>query len=498
MSDDRFDNRRYYNEDTFSIQSTAGAIPVRNKKGEISMEKVKVARYISGKRPEYASRGQRDRSSSESESSDEEDFTRQKHQRSPKDEPMSDEDEEHVFLEPSAPIKEEVEETDVNDPRLRRLRAARETMVEQRHPGSDDEAEEDDRLSRHRRIHEPEVLSEGDEEQEDDDADAGDDDAQMDSDGGSTSGEEDLDEAGILRRRELMRQRALARAQIGMGQEEVMAKEDEKSASEHEDEDETTEEETTDSEGEEGARLKPVFVRKKDRLTVQEREREEAKQRQAEREAQMMAEQRRRDTLRMVETAVKLETQERKTQESNDPDGLLNTVNTDDENEEVEYEAWKLRELKRLKRDRDEKEERAREAAEVERLRNMTEEERRLEQKLNPKKVTNKAAKGKYKFLQKYYHRGAFFLDKEENVFSRDVTSATLEDKFDKTVLPKVMQVKNFGRSGRTKYTHLVDQDTTQMDAAWSQETQQNLKFQMHHAAGMKNVFERPSAKKKK
>ena len=61
-------------------------------------------------------------------------------------------------------------------------------------------------------------------------------------------GEEDLDEAGILRRRELMRQRALARAQIGMGQEEVMAKEDEKSASEHEDEDETTEEETTDSE----------------------------------------------------------------------------------------------------------------------------------------------------------------------------------------------------------------------------------------------------------
>ena len=82
--------------------------------------------------------------------------------------------------------------------------------------------------------------------------------------------------------------------------------------------------------------------------------------------------------------------------------------------------------------------------------------------------------------------------------FFRDVTSATLEDKFDKTVLPKVMQVKNFGRSGRTKYTHLVDQDTTQMDAAWSQETQQNLKFQVHHAAGMKNVFERPSAKKKK
>merc|ERR1711971_931866 len=413
MSDDRFDNRRYYNEDTFSIQSTAGAVPVRNKKGEVSMEKVKVSRYISGKRPEYASRG-RDERSSESDSSDEEDFTRQRH-KSPKQEDGSDEEDEHVFLEPSAPVKFEAEEAaDIDDPRLRRLRAAR-TNVEDRHAGSDNEDAEDDRMSRHRRIHEPEVLSEGEDEEEDD-KEAEDDEA-MDSDGGSTSGEEDLDEAGILRRRELMRQRALARAQIGMGQEEVMAKEEEKEQSASENEEETTEEETTDSEGEEGARLKPVFVRKKDRLTVQEREREEAKQRQAEREAQILAEQRRRDTLRMVESAVKLEVQERKTQLSNDPDGELNTVNTDDENEEIEYEAWKLRELKRLKRDRDEKEERAREAAEVERLRNMTDEERRLELKHNPKTVTNKAAKGKYKFLQKYYHRGAFFWTKKKMCF---------------------------------------------------------------------------------
>lgn len=59
-------------------------------------------------------------------------------------------------------------------------------------------------------------------------------------------------------------------------------------------------------------------------------------------------------------------------------------------------------------------------------------------------------------------------------------------------------QVKNFGRSGRTKYTHLVDQDTTSFDSAWAQESAQNTKFFKQKAAGVRDVFDRPTVKKRK
>lgn len=81
------------------------------------------------------------------------------------------------------------------------------------------------------------------------------------------------------------------------------------------------------------------------------------------------------------------------------------------------------------------------------------------------------------KFLQKYYHRGVFYLDQEKEVYTRDYTAPTLEDHHDKAVLPKVMQVKNFGRAGRTKYTHLVDQDTTKFDSVWTEQNALNVKY---------------------
>jgi microfibrillar-associated protein 1 len=136
--DDRFDNRRYYNEDTFGIQSTAGAVPIKNKKGEITMQKVKVQRYISGKRPDYAAKSD---SESESEEDSEEDFTEQQ-QRRPRvhehshrrhhdsdDDEGEDQEEGVEFSRRGVDSVKQEPMQDSSDPRIRRLMAAKQRFL---------------------------------------------------------------------------------------------------------------------------------------------------------------------------------------------------------------------------------------------------------------------------------------------------------------------------------------------------------------------------------
>uniref|UniRef100_T1J742 Micro-fibrillar-associated protein 1 C-terminal domain-containing protein n=1 Tax=Strigamia maritima TaxID=126957 RepID=T1J742_STRMM len=426
------------------IQSTAGAIPVLNEKGEVSMRKVKVHRYVSGKRPEYAPH-----SSSGEDSDDEFPFEKKNKQN-------------QELIEIAT-----IEQDERDDPRLRRLQ------------NRDYETNTEERVERHRHIHAPEVLITGEEELKEQEK------KRKREEEVESSEEEDLDDDEIEKRRLLLRKKQLDAREVELEildveEEEKPEPETEESASEYE--------EYTESEEEIGPRLKPVFVKKRDRITVQERERIELQQQELEVEAKKMAEDRRRDTLKIIEEENKKDLIEK--EGLTDPS---NAVDSGDENDEAEYESWKLRELKRVKRDRDDRESREKERLEIERYHSLTDEERRAEQRLNPKLVTNKSVKGKYKFLQKYYHRGAFFMDEDDEVFQRDFSQPTLEDHFDKTILPKVMQVKNFGRSGRTKYTHLVDQDTTQFDSPWVQETAQNLKFHANQSGGMKQTFDRPT-----
>lgn len=98
--------------------------------GELSMQKVKVHRYVSGKKPDYA---QDARSDSES---DEDDFLERRN---------------HV---PTAPSPEPVaSEDEMNDPRLRRLK----------------EVETEVRPERRRHVLEPEILESSEDEQTEED-----------------------------------------------------------------------------------------------------------------------------------------------------------------------------------------------------------------------------------------------------------------------------------------------------------------------------------------
>ncbi|PRP73208.1 hypothetical protein PROFUN_03522 [Planoprotostelium fungivorum] len=256
------------------------------------------------------------------------------------------------------------------------------------------------------------------------------------------------------------------------------------------DEDDEEDDEEEEEEEEERPRIAPVFRKKEDRTTQSA----EAQLRDVEEAARIAAEKRLEE--RKLESAelVRLEAERNATGEGDDKE-LPDELSDGDGDPTEEYEAWKLRELMRIKTEREEKAAEEAEKAELERRRTLTDEQIREEdkEKLAPKE------KGKMKFMQKYYHKGAYFrsFDEKDEIANRwDVTQPTLEDKSDKSILPSVMQVKNFGKRSRTKYTHLVDQDTTQRDAGWSTKDAQSVTDKMRNKMGGAGPVERSKRQK--
>ncbi|UKK02626.2 microfibrillar-associated protein [Theileria orientalis] len=269
-------------------------------------------------------------------------------------------------------------------------------------------------------------------------------------------------------------------AKVGEALENEVEEEEEESESSDESEYNENEEDRDDTD----ALSKPIFVPKGSRTTESEKEqlrKEELLRKQNEKKR---LQERKRDTKEMIIKKVQeLEDEQEEAEEE--------LIDDTDNLDEKEYELWKIRELKRILRDKEEREKFKKLEEEVKLRRNMTDEERALDNEKAEKVVVEK---GKLRFLQKYYHRGAFFMDKlqdkSEPLYARDFNAPTADDLIDKSMLPKPMQVRRglYGKHGQVKHTHLKDVDTTQFDA-WAKSD----KFKL---AGTKQVFDRPSKKK--
>lgn len=151
-----------------------------------------------------------------------------------------------------------------------------------------------------------------------------------------------------------------------------------------------------------------------------------------------------------------------------DEDNIVDEVDdTDGLDPEGEYAAWKLRELTRVKRDRDALIDKEKELEEIERRRNLSKEEREAEDKIHiEKQKAAKEGKGQMGFMQKYYHKGAFFTEDLEagGLADRDIMGGRYEDDVSmRDALPAYMQIRDMtklGKKGHTKYKDMKSEDT--------------------------------------
>ncbi|KAK3358941.1 splicing factor, Prp19-binding domain-containing protein, partial [Lasiosphaeria hispida] len=174
----------------------------------------------------------------------------------------------------------------------------------------------------------------------------------------------------------------------------------------------------------------------------------------------------------MVEEQIKKDIAARaagRKQWDDDPESGDEVDDTDDIDPEAEYAAWKLRELKRIRREREAIETKERELAEIERRRGLTEEERRAEDEAHlAQQREEKEGRGKMSYMQKYFHKGAFYQDesKAAGLASRDIMGARFADDVrNRELLPKALQIRDqakIGKKGATKYRDLKSEDTGQ------------------------------------
>ncbi|KAF2758955.1 hypothetical protein EJ05DRAFT_327478 [Pseudovirgaria hyperparasitica] len=231
---------------------------------------------------------------------------------------------------------------------------------------------------------------------------------------------------------------------------------------------ESSSEESSSEEEEDTRRkfIRPVFIKKAQRNggTVPEKsEEEKAEEEEARRKAEadeLIQEQIERAAAEKAAGKKYWDDEDRDLEEQEAVD------DTDDRDVEAEYAAWKLRELSRIRRDRARIEEYEAELAERERRRNMTAAEREAEDAERiARDKEDRSDKPQAGYMQKYFHKGAFFTDElaAQGLLDRDIMGAKFVDETNKETLPEYMRIRDMtklGKKGRTRYKDLKSEDT--------------------------------------
>ncbi|KAH0551796.1 hypothetical protein GP486_006984, partial [Trichoglossum hirsutum] len=242
--------------------------------------------------------------------------------------------------------------------------------------------------------------------------------------------------------------------------------EDEESEGEEESGSEAEEETSDEEEQPKKVLLRPTFIKKEKRAAIAAKAREPEEEKRVEEEGRRKA-----DADEIVEEQLRRDAAARAAgkkfwddDEGEDADAVDDTDGLDPETERA---LWKLRELKRVKREREIIEQAEKEREEVERRRNLSKEEREEEDReFLARQREEKESKGKMGYLQKYYHKGAFFQDdqREMGLDKRDIMGSRYQDDVtNRELLPQYMQVRDMtrlGKKGRTKYKDLKAEDT--------------------------------------
>lgn len=208
--------------------------------------------------------------------------------------------------------------------------------------------------------------------------------------------------------------------------------------------------------------VKPIFKPKNQRVSQSEQNKSQQQfdnERAAQDRAIQESDLRRKQSHALAAERIRQELQEKEHEQT-----LPDISDTDEKDPEGEFAAWRIRELSRIKRERDRMRAKEDEKGELERRRAMPEEERLKEDfakasASRKEKEEQKRQNDQQGFMQKYYHKGSFFQDMDI-LKQRDYSSMT-ESATDKKSLPEIMQVRDYGKKGRSKWTHLKNEDTT-------------------------------------